>query len=108
MPTCGSWDGTRSSWRCGSPTWPGSARASLFDEAGLERTHVTTLTVRVRYASFAQWWEPLTLGVGPAGSYLASLAPDRRTALREECRRLLPASPVEISATAWAVVGGRG
>jgi SAM-dependent methyltransferase len=76
--------------------------AQLFAQPGLGGTQVTTLTVRVRHASFEHWWEPFTLGVGPAGSYLASLAPDRRTALREQCRRLLPAGPFQISATAWA------
>jgi SAM-dependent methyltransferase len=76
--------------------------ARLFAQAGLNGTQVTTLTVRVRHASFEQWWEPLTLGVGPAGTYVASLAPERRAALREECRRLLPAGPIDIVATAWA------
>ena len=37
--------------------------------------------------------EPLTLGVGPAGSYVASRPDGRRDALREQCRRLLPAGP---------------
>jgi SAM-dependent methyltransferase len=78
--------------------------ATLFAQAGLDRTQVTTLTVQVRRASFADWWEPFTLGVGPAGAYVASLAPDRRAALAEQCRQLLPAGPVEISATAWAAV----
>ena len=78
--------------------------ASLFAQAGLEGTQASTLTVRVRQASFAHWWEPFTLGVGPAGAYVASLAPDRRAALREQCRTLLPAGPFEISATAWAAV----
>ena len=82
--------------------------ASLFAQAGLDRTQATTLTVRVRYASFDQWWQPYTLGVGPAGAYVSSLIPDRRAALREQCRRMLPASPVEITATAWAVSGLRG
>ena len=63
---------------------------------------VTTLTVRVRQAGFESWWEPFTLGVGPAGAYLASLAADRQAALREECRRLLPEGPFEASATVWA------
>jgi SAM-dependent methyltransferase len=76
--------------------------ARLFEQAGLGRAQVTTLTVRVQHASFEQWWEPFTFGVGPAGAYVASLAPGRRTALRAQCQRLLPASPVEISATAWA------
>jgi SAM-dependent methyltransferase len=79
--------------------------ASLFTQAGLGGIEVTTLTVGVRHASFEQWWEPFTLGVGPAGAYVASLAPDRRVALREQCRRLLPASPFQTSATAWAATG---
>jgi SAM-dependent methyltransferase len=78
--------------------------AALFAQAGLNGTQVSTLTVQAGYASFEDWWEPYTLGVGPAGAYVASLAPDRRAALREQCRHLLPAGPVEISATAWAAV----
>ncbi len=76
--------------------------ATLFAQAGLGPAEVTTLAVGVRYASFEQWWEPLTLRVGPAGAYLASLDPQRRRAVRGRCRSLLPADPVEISATAWA------
>ncbi len=79
--------------------------ASLFTKAGLGSTQVTTLTVRVRHASFDDWWQPFTLGVGPAGAYVASLAPDRRAALREQCRRLLPAGAVAITAVAWAATG---
>jgi SAM-dependent methyltransferase len=76
--------------------------AALFAQADLGRAQASTLTVRVRHASFDQWWERFTLGVGPAGAYLASLTPERRTELRERCRRLLPAGPVEIDATVWA------
>src|SRR5260370_430815 len=77
--------------------------AGLFAQAGLDQAQATTLTVRVRYDSFEQWWEPFTLGVGPAGTHVASLTPDRRAELRERCRRLLPAGPFDISATTWAV-----
>ena len=49
--------------------------ASLFTQVGLNRGAATTLTVRVRHASFDDWWEPFTLGVGPAGAYVASLPP---------------------------------
>jgi SAM-dependent methyltransferase len=84
--------------------------ARLFGQAGLGQAEVSTLTVRVRQASFAEWWDPFLLGVGPAGTYVASLSPERQAALRERCRRLLPAGPIEISATAWAAVssGDRG
>ena len=41
--------------------------AELFAQAGLDGTQASTLTVRVRQASFGQWWEPFTLGVGRPG-----------------------------------------
>jgi len=79
--------------------------ASLFTQAGLGSTQAATLTVRVRHANFDDWWQPFTLGVGPAGAYVASLSPDRQAALREQCRHLLPAGAVEITAVAWAASG---
>jgi hypothetical protein len=81
--------------------------ARLFGLAGLSQIQAGTLTVRVRYASFDDWWEPLTLGVGPAGAYVATLSPGRSAALQRQARRLLPAGPIEITAVAWAVTGRR-
>ena len=77
----------------------------LFGRAGLEVTRTAALTVRVRHRSFGEWWEPFTLGVGPAGAYVAALGDQQRGALRERCRQLLGPWPAEISATAWAVTG---
>jgi SAM-dependent methyltransferase len=77
--------------------------AILFAQAGLDRAQDTELTVHVRHATFEQWWERFTLGVGPAGVYVASLPQERRSALRERCQDLLPAGPVDVSATAWAL-----
>jgi SAM-dependent methyltransferase len=77
--------------------------ARLCAQAGLGAARAGTLTVRARHATFDEYWEPFTLGVGPAGAYAASLDPGRRARLRERCRRLLPAEPVEITATVWAV-----
>jgi ubiquinone/menaquinone biosynthesis C-methylase UbiE len=76
--------------------------AELFTQAGLNAVQVTPLTVRVRQPGFESWWETFTLGVGPAGAYLASLPAARRDELRERCRRQLPEGPFEVSATAWA------
>jgi SAM-dependent methyltransferase len=81
--------------------------ARLFGQAGLGVATATALTVQVRHATFEEWWEPFTLGVGPAGAYVAGLGGERRAALRERCRRLLGPPPVNISATAWAVTGRR-
>jgi SAM-dependent methyltransferase len=79
--------------------------AALFSQAGLDAVQASALTVRVRQADFESWWEPFTLGVGPAGAYLAGLDDDRRNALREQCRRQLPDGPFEISAIAWTATG---
>jgi hypothetical protein len=82
--------------------------AELFAQAGLDAVQVTTLTVRVRQDGFESWWETFTLGVGPAGAYLAALPAGRRDELRERCRRQLPEGPFEVSATAWAATARRG
>jgi hypothetical protein len=79
--------------------------ASLFAQAGLGAVQAGTLTVRARFDGFGSWWEPYTLGVGPAGAYLASLDPGQRAALRERCERALPGGPFEVGATVWAVTG---
>jgi len=76
--------------------------ARLFAQAGLGLAPAATLGIRVQHASFEQWWEPFTLGVGPAGAYVASLDQEHRAALREHCRQLLPAGHVEVNAVAWA------
>jgi SAM-dependent methyltransferase len=77
--------------------------AGLFGQAGLAGADATTLTVRISYATFGQWWQPFTLGVGPAGDYVASLTTRGRRLLRTRCRELLGEGPFDVSATAWAV-----
>jgi hypothetical protein len=59
--------------------------------------------VSVPYASFDEWWEPYTLGVGPAGEHVASLSDQDRDRLRAQCRAALPAAPFTVDAAAWAV-----
>lgn len=78
--------------------------AELFRQAGLSAPRDAVLTVAARYASFDDWWEPYTLGVGPAGAYLASLDDGRRAELRDLCARRLPDGPIEVTAAAWAAV----
>jgi len=79
--------------------------AQLFQEAGLRHVEDTALSVTVGHRSFDGWWEPFTLGVGPAGSYASGLDPSRQARLRERCRELLPAAPFSITARAWAARG---
>src|SRR5580704_3359177 len=54
--------------------------AELCHLAGLESVRAGVLTVTVGYASFGDWWQPYTLGVGPAGAYLAGLDDEQRAA----------------------------
>ena len=75
--------------------------AALLTQSGLGEVRSGELTVRSRYPSFEDWWDTFTLGVGAAGSYLASLGADQATALRERCRAALPPGQVEITAVAW-------
>ena len=77
----------------------------LFEAAGLREIEETDLTSSVEHPSFEDWWEPFTLGVGPAGSYTAGLDPERQAELRERCRETLPAPPFTIAARAWAARG---
>ena len=77
----------------------------LFVQAGMRETESTSLIVRVRYESFEQWWEPYTLGVGPAGAYVERLDAAGRDALRAQCQTLAPTAPFQIRAVAWAARG---
>jgi len=79
--------------------------AELFESAGLRDIEATTLSADLEHATFDEWWEPFTRGVGPAGSYLAGLDAERQAELRERCRARLPTAPFTITARAWAVRG---
>lgn len=79
--------------------------AELFAAAGLRDVASTTVSAPLEHGSFEAWWEPYEAGVGPAGAYVARLSADRRAALRERCRELLPPAPFTLEALAWAVRG---
>ena len=77
--------------------------ARLCEEAGLVDVEPGEVSVRLAFDSFEQWWEPYTLGVGPAGDHVARLDEAGVVRLREACRALLPAPPFETTVWAWAV-----
>ena len=79
--------------------------AQLLDDAGLREVEADTLSITVEHGSFDEWWEPFTLGVGPAGAYVSRLDDEGQARLRERCRSHLPPGPFTVSARAWA---GRG
>jgi len=77
----------------------------LLRAAGLAEVEETALVVTVEHPSFEEWWEPFTLGVGPAGAHVAGLDADQRAGLRDQCRALLPTAPFVVTARAWAARG---
>jgi SAM-dependent methyltransferase len=77
----------------------------LFTKAGLRDVQETALPVIVEHATFEDWWEPFTLGVGPAGVYVTSLEPEPQTALRKRCNEVLGPGPFTIESRAWSARG---
>lgn len=77
----------------------------VLNDAGLTDVTGGVLTVRRQFAGLDEWWEPFTLGVGPAGAYVGGLDAPARRALRERCGELLSDGPFELDASAWCAVG---
>ena len=88
-------------------TLPGTGEGDLgvlAREAGFRDVRESSLTVTVPYSSFDEWWEPYTLGVGPAGDHVAGLDDAGKERLRTRCAELLPSGAFTVAATAWTVV----
>ena len=77
----------------------------LLTEAGLVGVEEGSLPIRVEHPSFDDWWEPFTLGVGPAGAYYRALDPERQTQIRDVCRAGLPQGTLVVEARAWVARG---
>jgi len=77
----------------------------LLAAAGLREIEQGAVSVEVEHPSFEEWWEPFTLGVGPAGAFVAGLSGTRRDRLRDLCEERLPEGPFVIRAQAWAARG---
>jgi SAM-dependent methyltransferase len=79
--------------------------AELLAAAGLTNVEATVLSLEVVHATFDEWWEPFTLGVGPAGAHLAQLEPELQARVREACRARYADRDVAVTARAWAARG---
>jgi SAM-dependent methyltransferase len=84
------------------------ALGSLFRESGLERVAVEGLDVPTDFQSFDDFWTPFLRGTGPAPSYAASLAPEKRERLRQRLADRLRVDAgrlIRLRARAWAASG---
>ncbi|HEV2301817.1 MAG TPA: methyltransferase domain-containing protein [Stellaceae bacterium] len=81
----------------------------LFERAGLLRIERASLTIRMDYENFADYWRPLLGGQGPVGGYVAGLDPPRRSAVERLVRAAYlsgaPDGPRSLAASAWAARG---
>lgn len=81
----------------------------LWQAGGLEQIERGSITCRMDYANFADYWEPLLGGQGPVGTYVAGLKPDLRATVKGRVRAAYlsgaPDGPRSLTATAWAVRG---
>jgi trans-aconitate methyltransferase len=81
----------------------------LFEQCGLRQVERASLTIRMDYASFDDYWQPLLGGQGPVGTYAAGLADGLRARIESAVRASYlsgaPDGPRSLTATAWAVRG---
>jgi SAM-dependent methyltransferase len=80
--------------------------ARLANDAGLRGVSITAIEEPTVFQNFDDFWQPFTLGTGPAPGYCTALASEARQRLKEALRaRLAPNTdgPVRLNARAWAL-----
>lgn len=83
--------------------------SALWSPGGLENVREQPMDVRMRFQPFSDYWDPFSLGQGPAGAYATRLDHDKLQALRDEVKRRLPITaedaPIVLPARVWSVRG---
>ncbi len=89
-------------------TRPGEL-ANAWHAAGFTDVVATSLSIRMEFASFDDYWAPYIGKDGPAAEYVAALSDAERARLREAVRLAYldgePDGPRSFAALAWAVKG---
>lgn len=83
---------------------------ALFHSAGLQDVEVRPIDIATDFQDFADYWQPLLGGQGPAPGYVRSLSDEQRKTLRERIKSTLPFAldgSIPLIARAWAVRGLR-
>jgi len=87
---------------------PGEMSA-MWQQVVLVEVEQTSLTIRMDFADFDDYWQPFAAGEGPPGQFVAGLSEAARTALRKHVRRGFLCDrtdgPRSFAATAWACRG---
>lgn len=78
----------------------------LVRSAGLAKVESRAVEVPTVFADFDDYWQPFTLGAGPAPGYCTQLDPEARQRLKEKLQRDLPRDDngaIPLKARAWAL-----
>jgi SAM-dependent methyltransferase len=94
---------------CRRPMAQPGGLASAWCEGGLLNVEEDSLTIRMEYADFADYWNALDGRDGPYADYLRMLGPAKKVAIREAVQAAYldgnADGPRSYAATAWAVRG---
>jgi hypothetical protein len=94
---------------CFRPMTAPNEMKNSFVAQGLDNVEQTSLTIRMDYQSFADYWMPFAGGDGPLGAYVAGLEPSLRArveaAVREAYEAGRPDGPRSFASVAWACRG---
>jgi hypothetical protein len=83
--------------------------ASAWRTAGLKDVCQTTMTIRMDFESFDNFWAPYLSRQGPSADYVAGLDAARKTTLRDQVRKAYLVGDLDgarsYAASPWAVRG---
>lgn len=83
--------------------------AEAWRSAGLQNVEETSLTIRMEFRSFEDYWAPFATGEGPHGQYVVGLPEEARERLKQHVRRAYagnrPDGPRSMASVAWACRG---
>jgi hypothetical protein len=89
-------------------TGPGELGAA-WAELGLDEVEEVALTIRMEFASFADYWEPWLGGQGTVGAYVQGMSEATRQRVKHHLQLAYLAGGADgvrsFAATAWAVRG---
>jgi SAM-dependent methyltransferase len=82
--------------------------AEICHAAGLRSPAIEPIEIETVFPDFEAFWQPFTLGAGPAPGYYASLPEDHRAVLTSHLANALKSNgPIRLAARAWAVKAHR-
>ena len=73
--------------------------------AGLQDVAEVEQAADVEHPTFDDWWQPFSLGVGPAGVYLTGLDAGRPDQIRDRCHEELGDGPFTLPTVTFAARG---